>query len=186
MNPHGLEKLGQRQSPAEEEEGEEEGAHVWFLFCDREQRRNWHLGELLGLSSICNKSSSISSPQPAHRLLEIALLDANGRTRPSFLGPASAPLALEPREDLLCGGGAASWGARPVPHAGHLSSLPNPLKPGDVPQHCPPCAETRRTTALPPSAVTCRAPGLGLCFTHNILTASYQVDLSAPADRWRS
>lgn len=52
----------------------EEGAHVWFLFCDREQRCNWRLGELFGLSSICNKSSSISSPQTPHRLPRLLCL----------------------------------------------------------------------------------------------------------------
>lgn len=74
--PHRQQKLGQRQSwdralqSPQKEEGRQGRREciVWFLFCDREQRRNWHLGELFRLSSICNKSSSISSPQTLHRL----------------------------------------------------------------------------------------------------------------------
>lgn len=64
---------GRAQQRRRREAGEE-GAHVWFLFCDREQRRNWHLGERLGLSSIHNKFSSISSPQPVHRLPRLPCL----------------------------------------------------------------------------------------------------------------
>lgn len=112
----------------------EEAAHVWFLFCDREQGRNWRLGELFGLSSICNKSSSISSPQTA-QASEIALLDANERTHiPHSQGLASAPLSPGSQ------GGHAAWGVglwaevlSPVAHAGYPSFLLNLPKPGASP-----------------------------------------------------
>lgn len=85
-------------------EAGEEGAHVWFLFCDREQRRNWHLGEQLGLSSICNKSSSISSPQPVHRLPRLPCLMLMGG-HILIPGTSLSSTSPEPKEDLLWGGG---------------------------------------------------------------------------------
>ena len=60
-----------------------EGATVWLLFRDREQRRNWRLGELLGLSSICNKSSPISSQTLPGLPRELCLMLMRGHA-PSF------------------------------------------------------------------------------------------------------